>query len=271
MTNIKRKAKNSHIKQVVLIIAFLLFCLLIGIISFLLLSKKYTVVSRVNNVKEYAKNDPKDYKTVGWLKVEGTNIDYPVIYGPKFDISKKVDDFVWTEADYNNLNNIIFITGHNILNLSSNPLITNSNHKRFEQLMSFTYLDFVKDNKYIQYTFNGEDYLYKIFAVSYVDPNGVDIYNSSQYSKEELQGYINKALKSSIFDFNVKVNGNDKVISLLTCTRMIKTKIGENYDFKIDARLVRKGELIKNYEVKTNSNYKEIEKYMKGGDADEKA
>ncbi len=266
----KKKRKANYNKIIILGIAFLIFCLIIGSGIFWILSKKYTIVSRVSNIEEYSKNDPQEYKTVGWLKVEGTNIDYPVIYGPKYDISKKVDDFVWTEADFNDLNNIVFITGHNILNLSNKPLITDANHKRFEQLMSFTYLDFVKENKYIQYTFNGKDYLYKIFAVSYVKPNELDVYNDTMYKVEELQGYINKSLKNSIFDFDVKVNGKDKVISLITCTRMMKLK-NANYNFKVDARLVRKGELIKNYKVKKNTNYKEIEKYMKGGDVDEKA
>ena len=41
-------------------------------------------------------------------------------------------------------------------NVSSQPLIGDKNQGRFEQLMAYIYYDFVKENKYIQYTINNK-------------------------------------------------------------------------------------------------------------------
>ena len=176
-----------------------------------------------------------------------------------------MEDFVWTETDFEKLNNIIYIKGHNILNLSKNPLIADKYHSRFEQLMSFTYLDFVKENKYIQYTFKGKEYLYKIFAISYPKTSDLDLYNKSKYSKTKLKKYIDESLKNSIFKFDVDVNNNDKILSLVTCTRMF----GNNYSFKVDARMVRELEPIKNYDVKKTKEYDKVDEQMKGGSSNE--
>ena len=45
---------------------------------------KRQIESRVDKVSEYAKKDSDDYTTIGWLRVQGTNIDYPVIYAPSY-------------------------------------------------------------------------------------------------------------------------------------------------------------------------------------------
>ncbi len=262
--------KTKKIKKSVVILITTVLCLLLvgGFLIYYLINenKYYEIESRTNKVIEKAKNDEKGYKTIGWLRVQGTNIDYPVLYAPNYDFTLDMDDFVWTEADFEELNNITYIRGHNILNLSQKPLIADSMNNRFEQLMSFTYLDFVKNNKYIQYTLNGEEYLFKIFAVSYPVTSDLDLYNNSKYTKKELKKYIDQAKKDSIFDFDVNVNSNDKIISLITCTRML----GSNYSFKVDARLVRRFENIKNYDVKKTKKYNKIEKLLKGGSADEK-
>lgn len=255
-------------KRIFIIIGLLSFLCLISAIVSILFVPFYRIESRVNSVYEYSQKDTKDYSTVGWLRVQGTNIDYPIIYAPDYDLSLKMDDFLWTEIKSDQLLNKVNVIGHNILNLSKTPLIANKNHKRFEQLMSFTYFDFVKDNKYIQYTFNGEEYLYKVFSVSYLNRDEIDLYIDENLSKEQLEKYIEQSLEDSIFKFNIDVNGNDKILSLITCTRMFDSS---KIEFKVDARLVRKNELKTNYSVEKTDKYQEIENIMKGGKENEKA
>ena len=196
------KLKQKKLKKKYLLFCFLaiLFISLILLLSFSIFKifnfqSFYKKESRVTNISENKKEDNENKKTVGWIRVQGTNIDYPVIYAPGYDFSYETSDFAWTEVDFKNLNNVIFISGHNIKNQSANPSITSPYHNRFEQLMSFTYSKFVEDNKYIQYTFNGDDYIYKIFSVSYVDNLNLDIYNDSEYSKDEMNSFI-KNLKN---------------------------------------------------------------------------
>ncbi len=267
MSNAK-KTKRKLKKHSVVIFITTVLCLLVGgfLIFYLINENKfYQIESRVDKVAKKVKEDKAKIKTVGWLRVQGTKIDYPIIYAPNYNFTYDMEDFVWTETDFEKLNNIIYIKGHNILNLSKNPLIADKYHSRFEQLMSFTYLDFVKENKYIQYTFKGKEYLYKIFAISYPKTSDLDLYNKSKYSKTKLKKYIDESLKNSIFKFDVDVNNNDKILSLVTCTRMF----GNNYSFKVDARMVRELEPIKNYDVKKTKEYDKVDEQMKGGSSNE--
>lgn len=264
----KTKLLISKKKRVFLIIGILSFLCLLFAIVFLLFYNYYPIVTRVDKIKEYSRKDTDDYTTIGWLRVQGTNIDYPIIYAPSYDFSEMTYDFLWNEVNSDKLLNQVTISGHNILNLSSNPLVANESHKRFEQLMSFVYLDFVKDNKYIQYTTNGNDYLYKIFSVSFSKRDNIEKFTREDLTEREMEKYLKQSLDDSIFEFDVDVNENDKVISLVTCTRMFGHY--KDIEFKVDARLVREGELKLNYDVKKSDNYQEIEKIMEGGENDEK-
>ena len=56
--------------------------------------------------------------------------------------------------------------------------------------MSFVYLDFVKENKYVQYTFNGRDYVYKIFSVSFEKRSDIPKFTREDFSKKEMKDYL---------------------------------------------------------------------------------
>ena len=85
----------------------------------------------------------------------------------------------------------------------------------------------------------------------------------------ELKEYIDQSLKDSFYDFDISVDENDNIITLITCTRFYGRV--NHYSFKIDARMVRDKEKIKNYSVKENSNYKKIEETMRAGEESAKA
>lgn len=266
----KVKEAKKKVYIVTIVISILLVILLI-LFGFRLFAKDYyKVESRVDKVKENKKiNDV--YETSGWLRVQGTDIDLPVLYSKDFSeqFPMELEEFVWTENKDTKFHNNTKIMGHNLYNLSASPKLESEYFHRFEQLMSFVYYDFAKDNKYIQYTVDGKDYVYKIFAVSFIDYN--DKYrtpHTDDCSKSDLENIIDRAKKSSIYDYKVDVNGNDKVISLSTCTRMFGQK--ENVDFYVFGRLVRDGEKINNYRVIKNDNYKKVEKVLKGDEKDEK-
>ncbi len=227
----------------------------------------YEIKERTNKINNYNKTH-EETNAVGWIRVQGTNIDYPVIYASSsVDVSKITEDFTWVLDNVDELTNYTYILGHNIRNVSSNPLITDKSHTRFEQLPSFLYLDFAEKNKYIQYSIDGKDYLFKIFSTSFVKHTDQKT-ETENMKQEELKEYINKSLKDSYFDFDVDVDENDKIITLATCTRFYGPTT--EYMYKIDARLVRDNEKIKNYKVEENDNYKAIKKIMKVGDEDDK-
>ena len=278
MKSVKKKKKKSNKKiDKNLIIYALCFVLVILVFMFGFYlygvfksnSNYFTVESRVDKVKSAQNSDNEISKTVGWIKVQGTNIDYPIYYAPGTDLGAVTGDFAWTEADFKDLNNIIYVSGHNIKNLSSKPLIADENHTRFEQLMSFTYYDFAKDNQYIQYTFNGVDYVYKIFSVSYESYLHLDNYNVERYSKERMKEYISSVKEKSLYDYNVDVNESDNIIVLDTCTRMFKDD--KYVHLRVAGRLVKDNEKLSKSKVVTNKNYEDIKKIVEGGDSYEEA
>lgn len=232
-------------------ISFVLIILIIGIVYLCNYdtnyNKYYEIDSRIDNVRD---TKIQDAETIGWIKVQGTNIDYPVINETN-NAYYSGEDYLWRINSYIEGENREVIYGHNILNVSPNPIITDSAHTRFEQLMSFVYKDFADENLYIQYTKDGIDYLYKIYAAGFVYRS--EEKGNSFSDKSDTKKYIQSTLKNSIYNYDVDVNEDDTILSLITCTRYFGLS-GKN-QFRVDARLIRKNERIVKYNVETTENY----------------
>ena len=217
---------------------------------------------KINDAKKYGDD------VVGWLRVEGTNIDLPLIENLEgTNILRDDYDFAWTNSFPDSKSNRPAFISHNIRNLSKNPVVGDDTMFRFEQLMSFIYPDFIKDNQFIEYTNqDGETALYRIYAVSLLEDNQEASY-SDTYTKEEQEEYIKKAKEESMYDMDVDVNSGDLLLTLFTCTRFYG--FTNDYSFRVDARKLRKGERTTLAEVKTNDNYKVIKDRMEEGEEDE--
>ena len=242
---------RKNIKNIVILLIIALL-IAIGMCIFLItkLFKKeiYRSEDRVSNIMaEQKKDQSNNYKTVGWLRVQGTNIDTPIIAYNDINKDKAVNknDYLWNNINDEKFHNKVNILGHNILNLSEHPDSGLEQFSRFDDLMSFVYYDFIKDNKYIEYTIDGHNYVY------------------------QLNSFIKKTKKDSIYNFDVSVNDKDNFISLVTCTRLLSSIGSPDMEFVVNARMVRKGEKLINYKVTKNKNYNRIEKILKGSENDE--
>jgi hypothetical protein len=66
-------------------------------------------VGEINDmVKEERKNDSEQYETVGWVRVQGTNIDYPIIHIKDETYGQPVSDksYAWTDFESGELKKI---------------------------------------------------------------------------------------------------------------------------------------------------------------------
>ena len=268
----RKKVLNKNTKHLYFVLLFLLFILII--LMCILLTKKlffnksdyYKLVSRVNNISE--SKDTGDYSTVGWLKIQGTNIDYPVIFSKTDDYEYPftLESYAWPTSSDGKLHNITQIDGHNWMNLGSNITKHSDDFKRFEELMDFVYFDFAKENLYFQYTTDGKDYLYKIFSTTFVTSRESSLYLDDGYDdKDELLDHISDLKEFSIYDYDVDVNEYDSVISLRTCSKFFGNE-EEVYDFIVSGRLVREDEKIDSYSVRRNKNYESVYEILKGDD-----
>lgn len=271
----KKTVKKTNRKKILaILIVILALCLFIPSLVSLLTGEKniYKIDSRLKEIKKEKKNDKAGYETVAWLRVQGTNIDAPIIVYNNDEGTSAADyidkeDYLWNENPNPKLFNKVSILGHNILNLSAKPEIGMEYFSRFDDLMSFIYTDFVKENKYVQYTIDGKDYMYKIFGVYFEEQFELDLYNETDYTKEQMKDFLKIVEKETLFDFDVEVNENDKFISLVTCTRMFGKD--DSRDFVVVARQVREDESLINYDVEETNNYKDIKEMLKGDDSDE--
>ena len=225
----------------------------------------FKIVSEAEKVEEAKRYGD---TVVGWLRVEGTNIDLPLIENLEgTNILRDDYDFAWTNSFPDSKSNRPAFISHNIRNLSKNPVVGDDTMFRFEQLMSFIYPDFIKDNQFIEYTNqDGETALYRIYAVSLLEDNQEASY-SDTYTKEEQEEYIKKAKEESMYDMDVDVNSDDMLLTLYTCTRFYG--FGNAYSFRVDARELREGEKMKYSTVETNKKYEKIAERMKEGDSNE--
>lgn len=269
----KRKKKEiKNVKHKVKLIIGLMFAVVIGLMIFLcfkFISQKdnyYKIEPRTDNISKEVFKDS-SCKTISWLRVQGTDIDYPIVHCTDYDkgFPVELESFAWSRNKTTEFNNRIDIAGHNIFNLSAKPIIKSEYFNRFEELMAFVYYDFAKDNEYIQLTIDGEDYLYKIFSAGFISPMATSfLSNDDNPSKDQLKDDLKIIKERSLYKYDVDVNENDKIISLSTCTRFYGED--EKLEFYVHGRLLRKGEKVNHYKVTKNSNYKEVEKILKGDD-----
>lgn len=270
------KKQSQRIKTLVLTTGLLICCCIVFTLLFTLNifgTSIYRIDSRVKNIAKEQKNEKKNigYETIGWLKVQGTKIDAPIIgYENVTDLAHvEKEDYLWNNNNQEKLFNQVVISGHNIMNLSNAPKIGEKYFSRFDDLMAFVYEDFIEDNKYIQYTVDEEDYVYKIFGVFFEKDYKLDLNNDKDYTKEETNDYIKQIKESSIYDFDVEVDEQDSLITLTTCTRIF----GKNNQkqFVVVGRLLREDEKMNNYKVTANNKYKEVKKLMEGDDENAQA
>jgi len=250
---------------------FIILLLLLTISGVILLGfdfSYYKVEDKKDLLKKSKEKDTDDYETIGWLKIQGTNIDMPILHpiNKNWDYPVTKEKYAWILARDTKVDKKIDIVGHNIFNLSSQPRIESPLFNKFEQLMSFVYYDFAKENLYIQFSNEKGDFVYKIFSAGFEPVGYINDYYYVNYDNDKhgiLKGQLKYLKKDSLFDYDVDVDENDKFISLITCTRFF----GDNhYDFVVSGRLLREDEKIEKYVVKINKkNYKKIEDIMKGG------
>ena len=218
--------------------------------------------SKIENAKKYGDD------VVGWLRVEGTNIDLPLIARNNVaDVSRRDYEFAWTNSFPDEKSNHFTFISHNIRNVSSNPIVGDDSMTYFEQLMSFIYPDFVEENQFVEFTdSSGETVICRIYGITLID-EGQSLSYYDTFTKKELREYIKKAKDESMYDMDVEVSDDDRLLTLYTCTRFYGST--DSYSFRVDARKLREGEKMKYSMVETNENYAKIAEKMEEGESNE--
>ncbi len=157
--------------------------------------------------------------TVGWLKVNNTNIDYPVVqssdndYYLKHNFKKEEEKSGWIFADYRadmeNLSKNTIIFGHNMYysGVMFGTLYKAKSASWYKN----------KDNQIIEFDSLYKKMKWKIFSI-YKVPKTSDYLIANFSSDNKFQEFLNLITERSMYNFNTPVSVNDKILTLSTCT-----------------------------------------------------
>lgn len=167
----------------------------------------------------------KNSDTVGWLKIDGTNINYPVVqckdndYYLNHDFYKRKTNTGWIFADYrnnfNNLNNNTIIYGHNLVNKTMFGNIPDFLNEKWLNK---------KNKPYINLTTKKANTTWQIFSIYKIKPT-TDYLQTQFNSFETYKNFIEKIKNRSIKNFNIEILPTDKIITLSTCDNSGKYRV----------------------------------------------
>lgn len=209
-----------------------------------------TAESAVSTEKKskYQSYIDKNSDFVGYIKIDGTAVDYPVVQcnddefylTHNFDKQPEERGAIYMssacDSSLRDFNTVLY--GHNWLDTTM-----------FSEVTKYENIDFYKEHPVIHFDTAYNDMEWKIFAVfiTNADENEDDGYIFNyiypHLGGENFSGYISEVNKRTLYKTGVDVNSSDKILTLSTCSRKMDIA-GYRADARIvvAARLVRDGE-----------------------------
>ncbi len=152
----------------------------------------------------------------GWISIDGTHIDYPLLQSEdnvKYLDHNAFGDYIVTgsifldyrfDAKFKNFNTIIY--GHHV-----------PTGDMFGDIKKFTNKDFFDTHRYGTIYYNGEEKELEIFGILEVDAYDMNIYRPLSNNREENQAYYQYLLSKATYKRDVSVTSDDKICLLSTC------------------------------------------------------
>ena len=243
-----RRKKNKKYKKAILNLILYIILLSILIYSGIKIFKWYKYKTNNNKIAEQIKStviveeknedENKDEytvdfnklkeqnnETIAWLKVNNTNVEYPVVKGTNnsfylnHSFDKSSNSAGWIFADcrnkFDNTDKNIVIYGHNMRDGSMfGSMLNILNSKWYEN----------EENTNITLYTENEKSIYKVFSVYKIENE--DYYIKTEFKNgNEFEGFIKNLKKRSIKDFNVDVSKDDNILTLSTCANNNKYRV----------------------------------------------
>lgn len=232
------------------------------------------VIEKPELGEEIAKLKAKNDDVVGWLQIPDTEIDNAVVQTTNNEFYLRKDElkqYSWTGCYWidfectvgptaEDLGRSTVIYGHNV------NYDDGKDKERFSQLFHFADEQWAKEHPYIYFSTPEEDMAWEVFAVAYTtdDFNYIQVLKDRKVSNEQITeaqmiNIVNEARERSEYDYNdVEVNGDDKIITLSTCSY----KYGRRNDvrFIVMAKLVTEEDTpVETANITINEDKKEVQ------------
>ena len=164
---------------------------------------------------------------VAWLRIPGTNVDYPVVQtdNPDYYLNHTFSGkssvvgtlFSLADADYAAPGRNIAIYGHHL---------RSSGEKMFTSLMRYKNPDFYEDNQTIVLDSLYCHSEYTIFAVVNMKVGDWEPSRTTFSGNAAFMAFVNRAKSESLYDTGVEVGADDHILTLITCDRSYAGKEG---------------------------------------------
>ena len=232
------------------------------------------VIEKPELGEEIAELKAKNDDVVGWLQIPDTEIDNAVVQTTNNEFYLRKDElkqYSWTGCYWidfectvgptaEDLGRSTVIYGHNV------NYDDGKDKERFSQLFHFADEQWAKEHPYIYFSTPEEDMAWEVFAVAYTtdDFNYIQVLKDRKVSSEQITeaqmiNIVNEAGERSEYDYNdVEVNGDDKIITLSTCSY----KYGRRNDvrFIVMAKLVTEEDTpVETANITINEDKKEVQ------------
>ena len=171
---------------------------------------------------DFAKLKQKNSDAIAWIKVNGTDIDFPVVKGTDnsyyltHNFDKEKNKAGWIFADYRNkfdgTDKNIIIYGH-----------TMKNGSMFASLKDVIKEEWYnnENNKYIALITENENCKYQVFSVYQIETEEYYLQTNISNFKE----FVEKIKGRSKKDFNVDIKETDSILTLSTCADNTKYRV----------------------------------------------
>lgn len=259
---IDKKSTNKKTLYTILLVVFsVIFVVSAYFAVKILVIEPYQNTQKLNDIKDiYYSNDDAAGETVpedstiatpeleklreinsdikGWIKIDNTPIDYPVLYS---------NDYLYKDYKKNNSKyGSIFLDTVCVLEENPKNILLHGHHMRngsmFAKICNYLDLNFYKENPTFIFNSINKNARWKVFAAFFTntDPAHGEIFNYLQphfSSTSEFLNFVYKMRIRSNITTPVDIKDDDEIITLSTCSYEMK-------DFRtvVVARKVRPGE-----------------------------
>ena len=157
----------------------------------------------------------KNSDTVGWIKIDGTKVNYPVVQSSDndyylshaFNKSNNIGGWIFADyrVDFEEFGKNTIIYGHNMNNKTMFGSVPD--------MLKSSYLN--NSDNYIKISTPSSNTVWKVFSIYTIEPEVY--YLKTNFKSEPYENFINIIKGRSIHNFELDVTTDDKVLTLSTC------------------------------------------------------
>ena len=154
---------------------------------------------------------------IGWIRVNDTNINYPLLQAEdddtymntdaegKYSLSGSIFLHCANKPDFSDFNNMIY--GHHM-----------EKHKMFGDVGMFTDKTYFEKHPYGNLFFDGKDHGVEFYALIQADAYNERIFSICPDDPKAKQAYLQEILDNALYKRNLEITQNDHLVLLITCT-----------------------------------------------------